>query len=181
MWCQAKEAYSPPLNIQSAAPRTSNSCPTAITWRTTTHTKYRSTRQTESSTRFFRRVTAPVQVEPQHMETLRERALAAVTDDDRRRGTEQFYRDIPVPETFPAYGGIALSVEGYLWVREYDLPGAEANNWSVYDAGGTLRGTLGLPPRFQPLDIGPDYVLGVWRDADDVEHVQLYDLIKPGQ
>ncbi len=23
-----------------------------------------------------------------------------------------------------------------------------------------------------------DYVLGVWRDADDVEHVQLYELIK---
>ena len=125
-----------------------------------------------------RRLTAPVQVEPQHMETLRERALAAVTDDDQRRRTEQFYRDIPVPETFPAYGGIALSVEGYLWVREYDLPGAEANDWSVFDAEGTLRGTLGLPPRFQPLDIGPDYVLGLWRDEDDVEHVRMYELVK---
>ena len=50
-----------------------------------------------------RRLTAPVQVEPQHMQTLRERALAAVTNDDRRRSTEQFYRDMPVPETFPAY------------------------------------------------------------------------------
>ncbi len=127
-----------------------------------------------------RRLTAPVQVEPHHMETLRARALAAVTDDDQRRRREQFYRDMPVPETFPAYGGIALSVEGYLWVREYDLPGAEANNWSVFDAEGTLRGTLGLPPRFQPLDIGPDYVLGVWRDADDVEHVRMYELVKPG-
>ncbi len=126
-----------------------------------------------------RRLKAPVQVEPQHMETLRERALAAVTDDDRRRRTEQFYRDMPVPETFPAYGGIALTVEGYLWVREYDLPGNEANNWSVFDAEGTLRGTLGLPPRFQPLDIGSDYVLGVAHDADDVEYVRLYNLIKP--
>ena len=126
-----------------------------------------------------RRFTAPVPVEPQLMEPLRTRALAAVTDDDRRRRIEQFYRDIPVPETFPAYGGIALSVEGYLWVREYDLPGAEANDWSVFDAEGTLRGTLGLPPRFQPLDIGPDYVLGLWRDADDVEHVRMYELVKP--
>ena len=113
------------------------------------------------------------------MKTLRERALAAVTNDDRRRRTEQFYRDMPVPETFPAYGGIAVSVEGYLWVREYDLPGAEANNWSVFDAEGTLLGTLGLPPRFRPLDIGPDYILGVWRDEDDVEHVRMYDLVKP--
>jgi len=126
-----------------------------------------------------RRLTAPVQVEPQHMKTLRERALAAVTNDDRRRSTEQFYRDMPVPETFPAYGGIAVSVEGYLWVREYDLPGNEANNWSVFDAEGTLLGTLELPPRFKPLDIGPDYVLGLWRDADDVERVRMYDLVKP--
>ena len=126
-----------------------------------------------------RRLTVPVQVEPQHMETLRERALAAITDDDRRRRTEQFYRDMPLPETFPAYSGIVVSVEDYLWVREYDLPGNEANNWSVFDAEGTLRGTLGLPPRFQPLDIGPDYIIGVWRDADDVEHVRMYELIKP--
>ena len=125
-----------------------------------------------------RRLTAPVQVEPQHMKTLRERALAAVTNDDRRRSTEQFYRDMPVPETFPAYGGIAVSVEGYLWVREYDLPGNEANNWAVYDAEGILQGTMGLAPRFQPLDIGPDYVLGLWRDADDVEHVRMYELVK---
>ncbi len=33
-----------------------------------------------------------VQLEPQHRETLCERALAAVTDDDQRRKTEQFYR-----------------------------------------------------------------------------------------
>jgi hypothetical protein len=126
-----------------------------------------------------RRLRAQVQVESHHMETLRERALAAVTDDDQRRRREQFYRDMPVPETFPAYSGIALSVEGYLWVREYDLPGTEANDWSVFDAEGTLRGTLGLPPRFQPLDIGSDYVLGLWRDEDDVEHVRMYELIKP--
>jgi hypothetical protein len=125
-----------------------------------------------------RRLTAPVQVEPQHMETLRERALAAVTDDDQRRRTEQFYRDMPVPETFPAYGGIALSVEGYLWLQEYDVPGKEANNWSVYNAEGILQGTMGLAPRFQPLDIGSDYMLGLWRDADDVEQVRMYGLLK---
>ncbi len=70
-------------------------------------------------------------------------------------------------------------MDGYLWVRAYDVPGHEANNWSVFDAEGTLRGAVELPPRFQPLDIGSDYVLGVWRDADDVEHVRMYALVKP--
>ncbi len=38
-----------------------------------------------------------------------------------------------------------------------------------------------MPPRFSPLDIGPDFVLGLWRDADDVEHVRMYDLVKSGR
>jgi hypothetical protein len=29
------------------------------------------------------------------------------------------------------------------------------------------------------MHIGPDFVLGVWRDDLDVEHARLYELIKP--
>jgi hypothetical protein len=32
----------------------------------------------------------------------------------------------------------------------------------------------------RPMDIGNDYELGLWRDADDVEHVRMYRLTKPG-
>jgi hypothetical protein len=28
------------------------------------------------------------------------------------------------------------------------------------------------------MDVGADYVLGVWRDEFDVEYLQLYDLIQ---
>lgn len=35
------------------------------------------------------------------------------------------------------------------------------------------------PDRFDLYEVGDDYVLGRWRDAFDIEHVQLYDLIKP--
>ncbi len=70
-------------------------------------------------------------------------------------------------------------MDGYLWVRAYDVPGHEANSWSVFDAEGTLLGAVELPSDLEPHDIGPDYVLGVWRDADDVEHVRMYALVKP--
>jgi hypothetical protein len=42
-----------------------------------------------------------------------------------------------------------------------------------------LLGTLIAPDGLDILDIGSDYVIGVWRDSLDVEHVQLYELIKP--
>jgi hypothetical protein len=36
-----------------------------------------------------------------------------------------------------------------------------------------------MPPRFVPLEIGGDYVLGLARDADDIEQVRLHRLVKP--
>ena len=38
-----------------------------------------------------------------------------------------------------------------------------------------------LLDRFEPLDIGRDHVLGLFKDEYDVEYVQFYDLIKPEQ
>jgi hypothetical protein len=71
---------------------------------------------------------------------------------------------------------------GNLWVQEYRMPGDNTPpRWSVFDIDGIPLGEVAYPDGFSPLDIGSDYVLGVWSDADDVEHVQLYDLIKPVQ
>ena len=39
--------------------------------------------------------------------------------------------------------------------------------------------TVTMPARFRPMDIGREFVLGLWRDADDVEHVRLYRLDRP--
>ena len=51
--------------------------------------------------------------------------------------------------------------------------------WRVFDRTGRWSGTVTMPARFNPMDIGSDYVLGLWRDEDDVEHVRLYRLMKP--
>ena len=63
---------------------------------------------------------------------------------------------------------------------ELNAPGADPS-WSVFDADGVWLGVTTLPSGFTPMDIDTDYVLGLWRDADEVEHVQLYELIKPEQ
>ena len=44
-----------------------------------------------------------------------------------------------------------------------------------------MLGTMAFPINFVPRHIGDDFVLGSWRDEVDVEHVQLYELIKPEQ
>ncbi len=72
-----------------------------------------------------------------------------------------------------------IDEEGNVWVHEFTKPGDAQATWAVFDSTGILLGRLTAPPRFEPHDIGPDYVLGVWRDVDDVEHVRMYELVKP--
>ena len=40
-------------------------------------------------------------------------------------------------------------------------------------------GKILTPPRFQPHEIGPDYVLGRFQDEMDINYVRLYSLNKP--
>jgi hypothetical protein len=92
----------------------------------------------------------------------------------------------------PATSTIRTDPAGNLWVRIYDyresfvpsgpvrVPTIRASSeWDVFNPQGGWLCTVELPPSFTPLEIGTDYVAGLWRDNDDVEHVRLYRLAKP--
>ena len=61
-------------------------------------------------------------------------------------------------------------------MRRYPGPGDATVTWDVIDADGTWRATLELPTSFSPQHVDGNTVLGVWRDALDVEHVVRYGL-----
>jgi hypothetical protein len=104
-----------------------------------------------------------------------------------------------LPTTIPWLGDMRGDAAGNLWVREYDLfdmveyhdevrlsPGVWGRSlrppdraWTVFDSTGQLLGNVVLPARFDLRDIGRDWIIGVWRDAMDVEHVRIYRLVKP--
>lgn len=109
-------------------------------------------------------------------------------DNEARRQSAQAMRRYPMPETFPAFGSnvagrvatpVLVDDVGHLWVLEYNRPGDETYRWSVFDPEGRLLGEVGFPGSLEPMHIGNDFVLGRWRDEMDVEHVRLYELIKP--
>ena len=57
------------------------------------------------------------------------------------------------------------------------MPPQRQARWAVFDSTGVLLGDVDLPVGLDPKHIGTDFILGVWHDAFDVEHVQLYDLV----
>lgn len=87
------------------------------------------------------------------------------------------FREFPVAETVPAYRSIELDHDGNIWVEDF-LPTHAAKTYQVFTADGIWLGGVGVPFALKPLDIGRDYLLGLWRDSLDVEHVRLHELIK---
>jgi hypothetical protein len=103
----------------------------------------------------------------------------APEEPEGREAWHQFFRDVPWPETVPAYQALRTDALGNVWVMAYRPDTDDPARWFVFDSGGQWLSTVVFPPRFEPFDIGADYVLGRWRDELDVDYVRLYALAKP--
>jgi hypothetical protein len=83
------------------------------------------------------------------------------------------------PPTIPAHGNrMYADPLGNLWLQEYVLDEAAAARWIVFDADGRWLGSVETPAGFTLNEVGTDYVLGIWSDSLDVQHVRMYRIEK---
>lgn len=103
--------------------------------------------------------------------------FADLADEDRNRRLE-VAANVPMVETFPAYSGIEGDAPGYLWVRDFKLPGDESEKpaWTVFDPEGRALGFVETPPGLTIYEIGEDYILGKRTDEFDIEYVEVWEL-----
>ena len=133
--------------------------------------------------RLVRAPHSPRPVTPADVERFKEIRLQVAQDPRRAqvRGLiEKSLAAMPFPETMPAHGEIRADPAGGLWVSDYRLSADDPGRWTVFDPEGRMLGTVATPARFRVFEIGTDYVLGVWADDMDVEHVRLFTLEKTG-
>ena len=96
------------------------------------------------------------------------------------------WREDPMASTLPVLQSIHLDPAGNLWVEPYSPHGAEVPPLDVYTADGDWLGSVAVPPGLDldsrglgtPFEIGEDYILGLWQDAQNVEYVRVYGLEK---
>ena len=125
----------------------------------------------------IRRESDPIRLTGADYGAFRDSVLEAVDTFARAQMRVLFETMPPWHETLPAYAPhIRVDHELNLWVQESTRPGDPISRWSVYAPDGRLRGMLDLPPGLELLDIGEDYILGLRRDALDVEYVVQYEL-----
>lgn len=105
-------------------------------------------------------------------------ALWADVPADQRQQIREAAEATPLAKTFPAFRSVLADAAGYLWVREYDIPGEvrSAPLWTVFDRAGRVLGFVETPSRLLVREIGVDYILGRAVDGLGVESIQVWPL-----
>lgn len=124
--------------------------------------------------RIVRRNVAPVPVEGAYLDSLRS---VSRRESGEAAGSSPVDR-APKPASLPAFNALLVDDGGNLWVERFPWPGDPQPRWDVFDREGKLLGTVTLPARFRPTHVGDDFVLGVWEDDLEVQHVRMYRLLK---
>lgn len=129
-----------------------------------------------------RRAFAPVAVTPEDVEawvTLGEYTLNDDSSPAMRRFVEErraARRAVPPADTFPAYEYLMSDDTGYVWAYEAHRPSDPRRHWSVFDPEGRWLGTVRLPDRFWPQQIGPDWILGTQPDEEGNARVRIFPI-----
>ena len=104
--------------------------------------------------------------------------------EEQAEASKPGWRKRPMASTLPVLESILLDAAGNLWVEPHTMYGAAVPPPEVYAPDGTWLGAVALPSgrgglvAGGGLEIGDDYVLGVWRDEQGVEYVRMYALEK---
>ena len=112
---------------------------------------------------------------PADLEAWRSEMFDHLPDESRNR-YRSLSEGIPLLESFPAFSALQSDRLGYLWVREYNLPGENRHLWMVFNPEGQVEGLVETPTDLRIYEIGDDYILGETSDEMGVERVQLWPL-----
>jgi hypothetical protein len=94
-----------------------------------------------------------------------------------RSAVQRVLEPLRVTDPELPYRFVRVSNEGDLWIREpLAHRDAESWNWTVLDSTGQSAALIETPLQFDIHEIGPDYVLGRWCDADGVNFIRMYAL-----
>lgn len=130
--------------------------------------------------RILRRQVTPVPVTPQMIQAMNadEDAQNPRADAASRERTAKVRAVIVYPKTLPAFKRFLVDEDGNLWVLAFNSPGDSASRYTVFDSSGQMLGDVVAPEDFELSRIGENYLLGIWKDENEVQHVRMYALKK---
>lgn len=99
--------------------------------------------------------------------------------EEVRKRLETHYASMKLPATLPPYNAFVVDALDHLWVQDFPRASIKTVRWSVFTADGRLVGRVQLPTALDVYEVGSDYVLGRYLDADaSVPLIHLYKLTR---
>ena len=138
--------------------------------------------QTGALSRIVRLAEAPTPRTDEHLEAyVRNSGNPSVQDEASIRQMIATYREMPLPESLPAYTDLRIGDNGELWARRHSLRGASTVHWDVFGADGVHLGRVEVPSSFVIEEVSRGQVVGVSRDEFGVERVEVRELTLSGR
>lgn len=112
-----------------------------------------------------------------HVTAYREQRLSAARSSSNATALPretQMLDAIPFPSHVPALSKLLVDAGGRVFAQQYPEPGWRRQQYAVYSPVGTLVARMTGPERGSIVDVHGDRVLVIRRDADDVQHVEVY-------
>jgi hypothetical protein len=125
--------------------------------------------------RIFRVAESPRPVKPEELDAVIDYWINFFKDVPAAQ-TRGVFSQMDIPDRWPAFQFVRVDREGWIWIELFRPPQDNTQRWMIFDPSGVARGTLEVPTGLEVHDIGRNYVLGRWLDADRVEYVRRYRL-----
>ena len=121
----------------------------------------------------------PIRFDNAELRRLRDRRLAAAKRAaDSALISAMFDGSARPLGTRPAFSRLLLGRDGRVWIESFRVDRASSAEYVALDQTGRVVGRLTSPPGVRFWDFGPNYALGVRKDENDVETVELYSLVR---
>lgn len=101
-------------------------------------------------------------------------ARSPVSEAVKAQWRENAARSERFAETMPYYERLLFGTDGSIWVEAKRRFDDEGRRYVVYGADGRAVARAVFPDRVRPLQVGPDEMIGMWRDPDDVVHLRIW-------
>jgi hypothetical protein len=108
-------------------------------------------------------------------EAFRRRLVEGSKPAERAR-MERMAAEMPYPRHKPAYRRFETDDSGRIWIECYTPLTDGGTKWIRLDPREHELAEFHLPPGFRVFAFSADLVYGVWRNDDDLEHVQAYSI-----
>lgn len=110
-----------------------------------------------------------------HMEWLAGTGSGGPSVGLTRSEAERVLSAADLPPSRPPYADLHVDSRGCTWVGDARLEFRDPGRYRIPSPDGRWLGAVTLPP-LSVLEIGEDYVLGLFRDDLDVQHLRVYRL-----